>query len=333
MGYTKLCLIRPAIPWMLTVTSLLVFQSHCAKNPERNQSMETKFTLSFGIEIDQLYRKQLRIDQSGRCLFRLESNLGRPGNQPVGRFIAQIQAEEAAQLRERVVSLADEPVPDSGPIPSGVPQYEVALEENDVRRSKQFDPYIVPPRFQAIGRRLLEIEAEALKTCLSCVMVTFQIQPVETLRTKPVTIGVKLVHAGSEVARILNPALSGTAKTGRIVLTGVRADVPQEKLETIHRKAIELDDSLLVNREAPQINQELALDKHKLPALEFLFKTPLDWAPGRYKVRLIVEMGRSAKDPKAFSPGRITSEPVDITLTGRSKPEDAPVVEYKPPKL
>lgn len=333
MGNTKLCLIGPAIRWMLTVAFLLVFQSHCAENPERNQSMETKFTLSFGIEIDQFYRKQLQIDQSGRCLFRLESNLGRYGNQPVGRFIAQIQAEEAAQLRERIVSLADEPVPGPGSIPPGVPLYEVALEENGVRRSSRFDPYVVPPRFQAIGRRILEIEAEALKTCLSGVMVAFQIQPVETLRTKPVTISVKLVHAGSEVARILNPALSGAAKTGRIVLTGVRADVPQEKLETIHRKAIELDDSLLVNREAPRMNRELALDKDKLPALELLFKTPLDWAPGRYKVRLIVEMGRSAKDPEALSPGKITSEPVDITLTGRSKPEDAPVVEYKPPKL
>jgi len=113
----------------------------------------------------------------------------------------------------------------------------------------------------------------------------------------------------------------------------VRADIPQEELETIHRKAIELDDSLLVNREAPRMNRELALDKAKLPALEFLFKTPLDWAPGRYEVRLIVEMGRSAKDPKAFSPGRITSEPVEITVTGQSKPEDAPVVDYKPPKL
>jgi hypothetical protein len=333
MGNSKLCLIRPAIQLMLTVTLLLVFQSHCAKNPERNQSMDTKFTLSFGIEIDQLYRKQLQIDQSGRCLFRLESNIGRSGNQPVGCFITQIQSEEAAQLRERVISLADEPVPSPGSIPSGVPLYEVALEENGERRSKRFDPYVVPPRFQAIGRRLLEIEAEALKTCLSGVMVAFQIQPVETLRTKPVTIDVKIVHAGSEVAKILNPALSGAAKTGRIVLTGVRADVPQEKLETIHRKALELDDSLLINREAPRMNRELALDKDKLPALEFLFKTPLDWTPGHYKVRLIVEMGRSAKDPKAFSPGRITSEPVDITLTGQSKPEDAPVVEYKPPKL
>jgi hypothetical protein len=318
---------------MLTVTLLLVFQSNCAKNPERNQNMDTKFTLSFGIEIDQLYCKQLQIDQSGLCLFRLESNLGYSGNQPVGSFVAHIQAEEAVQLRERVVSLADEPVPDSGSIPSGVPLYEVALEENGMRRSKRFDPYIVPPRFQAIGRRLLEIEADALKTCLSGVMVAFQIQHVETLRTKPVTIGVKLVHVGSEVTRILNPALSGAAKMGRIVLTGVRADVPQEKLETIHRKALELDDSLLVNREAPRMNRELALDKNKLPALEFLFNTPLDWAPGQYNVRLIVEMGRSAKDPKVFSPGRITSEPVDITITGQSKPEDAPVVEYKPPKL
>lgn len=295
--------------------------------------METKFTLSFGIEIDQFYRKQLLIDQSGRCLFKLESNLGHPGNQPVGSFITQIRAKEAAQLRERVISLADEPVPDSGSIPSGIPMYEVALEEDGTRRSRQFDPYIVPPRFQAIGRRLLEIEAKALKTCLSGVMVAFQIQPVETLRTKPVTIYVKIVHAGSEVAKILNPALSGAAKAGRIVLTGVRADIPQEELETIHRKAIELDDSLLVNREAPRMNRELALDKAKLPALEFLFKTPLDWAPGRYEVRLIVEMGRSAKDPKAFSPGRITSEPVEITVTGQSKPEDAPVVDYKPPKL
>ena len=295
--------------------------------------METKFTLSFGIDIDQFYRKQLLIDQSGRCLFKLESNLGHPGNQPVGSFITQIRAKEAAQLRERVISLADEPVPDSGSIPSGIPMYEVALEEDGTRRSRQFDPYVVPPRFQAIGRRLLEIEAKALKTCLSGVMVAFQIQPVETLRTKPVTIYVKIVHAGSEVAKILNPALSGAAKTGRIVLTGVRADIPQEELETIHRKAIELDDSLLVNREAPRMNRELALDKAKLPALEFLFKTPLDWAPGRYEVRLIVEMGRSAKDPKAFSPGRITSEPVEITVTGQSKPEDAPVVDYKPPKL
>lgn len=295
--------------------------------------METKFTLSFGIDIDQFYRKQLLIDQSGRCLFKLESNLGHPGNQPVGSFITQIRAKEAAQLRERVISLADEPVPDSGSIPSGIPMYEVALEENGTRRSRQFDPYIVPPRFQAIGRRLLEIEAKALKTCLSGVMVAFQIQPVETLRTKPVTIYVKIVHAGSEVAKILNPALSGAAKAGRIVLTGVRADIPQEELETIHRKAIELDDSLLVNSEAPRMNRELALDKAKLPALEFLFKTPLDWAPGRYEVRLIVEMGRSAKDPKAFSPGRITSEPVEITVTGQSKPEDAPVVDYKPPKL
>ena len=295
--------------------------------------METKFTLSFGIDIDQFYRKQLLIDQSGRCLFKLESNLGHPGNQPVGSFITQIRAKEAAQLRERVISLADEPVPDSGSIPSGIPMYEVALEEDGTRHSRQFDPYIVPPRFQAIGRRLLEIEAKALKTCLSGVMVAFQIQPVETLRTKPVTIYVKIVHAGSEVAKILNPALSGAAKAGRIVLTGVRADIPQEELETIHRKAIELDDSLLVNREAPRMNRELALDKAKLPALEFLFKTPLDWAPGRYEVRLIVEMGRSAKDPKAFSPGRITSEPVEITVTGQSKPEDAPVVDYKPPKL
>jgi len=295
--------------------------------------METKFTLSFGIEIDQFYRKQLLIDQSGRCLFKLESNIGHPGNQPVGSFITQIRAKEAAQLRERVISLADEPVPDSGSIPSGIPMYEVALEEDSTRRSRQFDPYIVPPRFQAIGRRLLEIEAKALKTCLSGVMVAFQIQPVETLRTKPVTIYVKIVHAGSEVAKILNPALSGAAKAGRIFLTGVRADIPQEELETIHRKAIELDDSLLVNREAPRMNRELALDKAKLPALEFLFKTPLDWAPGRYEVRLIVEMGRSAKDPKAFSPGRITSEPVEITVTGQSKPEDAPVVDYKPPKL
>ena len=295
--------------------------------------METKFTLSFGIDIDQFYRKQLLIDQSGRCLFKLESNLGHPGNQPVGSFITQIRAKEAAQLRERIISLADEPVPDPGSIPSGIPMYEVALEEDGTRRSRQFDPYVVPPRFQAIGRRLLEIEAQALKTCLSGVMVAFQIQPVETLRTKPVTIYVKIVHAGSEVAKILNPALSGAAKTGRIVLTGVRADIPQEELETIHRKAIELDDSLLVNREAPRMNRELALDKAKLPALEFLFKTPLDWAPGRYEVRLIVEMGRSAKDPKAFSPGRITSEPVEITVTGQSKPEDAPVVDYKPPKL
>ena len=295
--------------------------------------METKFTLSFGIDIDQFYRKQLLIDQSGRCLFKLESNLGHPGNQPVGSFITQIRAKEAAQLRERIISLADEPVPDPGSIPSGIPMYEVALEEDGTRRSRQFDPYVVPPRFQAIGRRLLEIEAKALKTCLSGVMVAFQIQPVETLRTKPVTIYVKIVHAGSEVAKILNPALSGAAKTGRIVLTGVRADIPQEELETIHRKAIELDDSLLVNHEAPRMNRELALDKAKLPALEFLFKTPLDWAPGRYEVRLIVEMGRSAKDPKAFSPGRITSEPVEITVTGQSKPEDAPVVDYKPPKL
>ena len=295
--------------------------------------METKFTLSFGIDIDQFYRKQLLIDQSGRCLFKLESNLGHPGNQPVGSFITQIRAKEAAQLRERIISLADEPVPDPGSIPSGIPMYEVALEEDGTRRSRQFDPYVVPPRFQAIGRRLLEIEAKALKTCLSGVMVAFQIQPVETLRTKPVTIYVKIVHAGSEVAKILNPALSGAAKAGRIVLTGVRADIPQEELETIHRKAIELDDSLLVNREAPRMNRELALDKAKLPALEFLFKTPLDWAPGRYEVRLIVEMGRSAKDPKAFSPGRITSEPVEITVTGQSKPEDAPVVDYKPPKL
>lgn len=295
--------------------------------------METKFTLSFGIDIDQFYRKQLLIDQSGRCLFKFESNLGHPGNQPVGSFITQIRAKEAAQLRERIISLADEPVPDPGSIPSWIPMYEVALEEDGTRRSRQFDPYVVPPRFQAIGRRLLEIEAKALKTCLSGVMVAFQIQPVETLRTKPVTIYVKIVHAGSEVAKILNPALSGAAKTGRIVLTGVRADIPQEELETIHRKAIELDDSLLVNREAPRMNRELALDKAKLPALEFLFKTPLDWAPGRYEVRLIVEMGRSAKDPKAFSPGRITSEPVEITVTGQSKPEDAPVVDYKPPKL
>jgi hypothetical protein len=333
MGNPKSCLIGLAIRGTFRGALLLICLSLCAESPQRNQSMETKFNLTFGIEIDQFYRKQLQIDQTGRCLFRLESNLGRSGTQPVGRFLAQIQAAEAAQLRERVVALADEPVPDSGPIPSGVAMYEVVLEENGVRRSRRFDPYVIPTRFQVIGRRLLEIEAEALKTCLSGVVVTFQIQPVETLRSKPVTIGVKLVHAGSEVGRMLNPVLSGAAKTGRVVLTGVRADVPPEKLETIHRKALELDDRLLVDREAPRMNREIALDKDKLPAIELVFKTPLDWAPGHYKVRLIVEMGGSAKDPQALSPARIMSDAIAITITGQARPDDAPVVDYKPPKL
>ncbi len=211
--------------------------------------------------------------------------------------------------------------------------YEVALEENGVRRSRRFDPYVIPARFQVIGRRLLEIEAEALKTCRAGFTVALLIQPLQTARTNPVTIGVKLSHAGSDPVRVANPALSGAARTGRIVLSAVRADVPQEKLETIHRKALELDERLLINREVPRLNLELVLDKDRLPAVDFLFRTPLDWAPGRYTLRLIVEVGGSAARPGALSPGKLTSEPAEITITGQSKPEDAPPVEYKPPKL
>jgi hypothetical protein len=295
--------------------------------------MGTSFTLSFSTEIDQFYRKELRIDQTGRCVFWLGSNRGGPGDRPVGRFITQIPATEAAQMRERCLAVANEHITDPGPLPSGVAMYDAVLDDNGVRTSLRFDPYLIPTRFQVIGRRLLEIEAEALKTCLSGVAGTVQVQPEKALRTDPVTITVRLAHAGSEAARVKNPVLSGDAATGRMLLSGVRSDVPQEQLETIHRKAIELDDRLLVDRGAPRMADELGLDKTRLAAVEFAFRTPLDWAPGRYSVRLFVEMGGSAKDPDVLRPARIVSDPVEIQISGDRKPEDVPTFYYRPPKL
>jgi len=146
-----------------------------------------------------------------------------------------------------------------------------------------------------------------------------------------VTITVRLTHAGTEATRLPNPVLSGAATTGRPPERSA-VDVPEDRLETIHRKAVELNDGLLVNRDPPRLNAEIALeriaDRRRIPVPD----AP-GLGPGRYRVHLSVEAGRPAKSPDVIAPVRFLSDPVEIQVTGPTKREDAPVFYYRPAEV
>ncbi len=331
----RIAVIMTGIAWMLLAFAAIV----CAHAPEEvNEeevgSLSNNFSLRFSMPIDRFYRKSLVVDQSGRCELRLESNIEQPQVAAIGHYVTEIGAQEAEKLRDRVLGLADTPVPaEDTPLPSGVPMLEVIYQPNGKKQSRSFDPHIVPKRYQVIGRQILEIEKNALENMTQGLQANFVIHAEEVERERPLAITVKLVAAGAGPVVFYNPLNPPSHGFGKITLHGVRSDVPDADLQTIHRKAhhfVQAD--LNSDKEPPDHieDSDLQLQPGAVFGLEFIVS--LDWPPGQYQAHVTVESSGINEDEEVIV-GRIIMKPQLLVVQGEKKPEDDGVADYSPPTL
>ena len=320
--------------WLLLALAVMVaVHAPAGVHAEEVRSLNKNFRLRFSMPIDRFYRKTLVIDQSGLCELRLESNVEQPQVAAIGLYAAHITVVEAEQLRDRVLGLADTPAPvEEDPLPSGVPMLEVLYQSNGTTESRSFDPHVVPKRYQVIGRRIMEIEKEALDNMTTGLQAGFALQGEEIERDTPLAVAVRIVSAGSGPVQFYNPLHPPSHGFGKITLHGVRSDVPDEQLQTIHRMAHHLTQADLSNSQPPgHIDEtDMQLAPGAVFALEFVVS--LDWPPGTYHVHATVESSGLNEDEEMIT-GRIIMMPQLLVVKGEKKPEDDGATEYSPPKL
>jgi len=310
-------------------------ESHASggDKPQEVRNLKKEFRLKFSMAIERFYRKSLTIDQTGRCELRIESNIEQPANPEIGRYVTQIGAQEAEKLRDRVVDLAETPVPkEEKPLPPGIPLYEVVLEENGNRQSRSFDPYIVPKRYQVIGREIAQIEKDARGKMEMGLRVDFAMENKQLDRGKIILLAVRLAGAGAETIRFNNPLQPPPNGFGRITLSGVRSDVKAEEMKFFHRQAHHFSKSELRDM-PPGSPDKTRLQLKPGEALSLSFGAVLDWPPGKYNVKIIFETTGTNEDDRNFIVGRVTTPPQPLGVTGEAKPGDEGQTEYTPPKL
>ncbi len=295
------------------------------------KALNNSFVLEFSIPIDRFYTKSLAIDQTGTCRLRIESNAKHKENPAIGLYETKISPEEAEKLKNRVLKLEDTPVPqDVTPLPPGITMLQVTFQSEGRKRSRSFDPYDVPKHFEVIGRMINRIEQEAMKNMISGLQCDFALAAPEIQRDRPVAITVTMEAAGKTPVLFYNPLNPPPHCFGHITLEGIRSDIAEEELQTIHRKAYQLSMQDLTNKTAFIERQELKL----MPGskLELEFKAILDWPPGEYNVHIAVESS-GIKENDEMITGRIITHGKALIVTGQAKPEDAGDEEYSPPEL
>lgn len=322
------------IAWML-LAFVAIVGTHAPRgvNAEEVGFLNNNFRLRFSMPIDRFYRKNLVVDQSGRCELRLESNVEQPQVAAIGQYVTHISVQEAEKLRDRVLGLADIPVPaEEPPLPSGIPLMEVLYQSNGKKQSRSFDPHIVPKRYQVIGRQLIEIEKNALANMTTGLQANFAIHAEEVERDKPVGITVRLVSAGAGPVIFYNPLNPPSHGFGKITLHGVRSDVPDADLQTIHRKALHFVQSDLSEKKLPDHIDDSDLQLEPGAVFELEFIVALDWPPGEYQAHVTVESSGINEDEELII-GRIIMKPQLLVVKGEKKPEDEGVADYSPPEL
>ncbi len=297
----------------------------------KEKVLNNSFVLEFSIPIDRFYTKSLTIDQTGICRLRIESNAEHRDIPAIGLYETKISPEEAEKLKNRVLKLEYTPVPqDETPLPPGITMLQVTFQSGGKKRSRSFDPYDVPKRFEVIGRMINRIEQEAMKNMISGLQCNFALSTIEIQRDRPVVITVIMKAAGKTPVLFYNPLNSPPHCFGHITLEGIRSDIAEEELQTIHRKAYQLSMQDLTSKTEFIERQELKL----MPGskLELKFKAILDWPPGEYNVHIAVESSGIREDDEMIT-GRIITPGKALTVTGQTKPEDVGHEEYSPPEL
>lgn len=297
------------------------------------RNLKKEFRLKFGIAIERSYRKSLMIDHTGHCELRIESNIERPSTPEIGRYVTQISVQEAEKLRDRVMDLEETPTPkEDKPLPPGIPLYEVVVEENGTRKSRTFDPYIVPKRYQVIGRQITEIEEDARGRAEIGLRVDFSMENKQAAREKIFSLEVRLTGVGAQPISFNNPLLPPPNGFGRITLSGVRSDVKAEEMKFFHRQAHHFSKAELRDN-PPVFLAKNILNLKPGEALAFPFGAVLDWPPGKYDVKVIFETTGANENNRNFIIGRITTPSQTLGVTGEAKAGDRGATEYAPPKL
>jgi hypothetical protein len=294
--------------------------------------LNNDFRLKFSMAIERFYRKSLTINELGHCELVVESNIEQPNTPAIGLYLTQIGAEKAAELRDRMIALADVPLQEEGPFQPGEPLFEASLEQEGETQTRIFDPHTVPKRYQVIGRQIIEIEKNARKNMVSGLRLDFTLNSRQIDREKPLGLTLQFTAVGKELVRFYNPLHTPPDGFGRIVVGGVRTDVKAEDLQFFHRQSHDL--SMEMQKEQPPLQlRETVVNLKPGETLSSTFDVVLDWPPGSYDVELTMDTNGSTEDDKNFVIGRITTPPQQLAVTGTPKPGDEGATHYEPPQL
>ena len=291
--------------------------------------MEELFRVVFGRPIERNFRKQLAIDQSGRCELTLESNVEIPETPVIGRFETRIDAAEAAWFHNQALRLTQRKA-ELGPLLPGATLVHISVEEARVRRGECLvDPAHPPAEFVNLEQRLASIEAAARRAPVSGVRLEFALRESTIPRNRPVSIAVRITAVGSSRLAIIHPLYPPNGTSGRLVLSGIRSDIPQSQLQFHHRQASELEPTV------PQKSVWGPVYIGPNEPLVSVSEAVLDWPPGPYRVRLIMET--SGKLPQVdLVLGCITTAAQQLVVAGASRKDDEDGGEaggagYEPP--
>jgi hypothetical protein len=207
--------------------------------------------------------------------------------------------------------------------------FEAIVEQADgSRRSRVFDPHLVPMRFQVIGRRIGEIEEQARKTLVAGLRLDFALRQPQIGREQPLGIEVRLTALGSSEVPVYNPLLPPPKGHGEIMLNGVRSDIRPQELQFHHRRAQQLKAPTATTLQAPGL---AAIQPGEPRTISF--STVLDWPPGAYSVHISMEEKGPTEAVPGVIVGRIVSLPQQLVVTGGRKPDDEGATHYEPPVL
>ncbi len=300
-------------------------------HPEEVVRLNQKFHLRFSMPIDQAYKKILTIDDAGICELVLESNIERNDIPEIGLYFTNIPEDEARRLKNQVLSLSDVPLPDQGPFPPGHALLEVSLEENGNRQARLFDPYVVPKRFQVIGRKITEIEKQALENMRAGLRLEFSLDTEHIDREAPMGITVMLTNPGIEPVHFFNPLNPPDDGFGCIVFMGKRSDIAPDEIEFFHRQSSELTRTELRSDKESEVTRKRIIELGPNEILRFDFRVVLDWPPGAYNVKVSLDTIGAGKRIKNLVAGRMVTRERHLEVTGRPKPEDKGATHYEPP--
>lgn len=312
---------------------LCVFKTPAVSNSKEVEILGDKFRLLFSMAIERFYRKILTINELGQCELVLESNIEEPALSQIGQYSTEISAKDALQLRDRVLSLADVPLPDEGTRDPGEPIFEVLLEQGGEIRTKIFDPHAVPKRLQVIGREIRALETKARKNLIFGIRLDVALSAQQIDRDSSFALILKFSAEGNKPIRFYNPLFTPEEGAGKIVISGERSDIKPSDIQYFHMQAEELRPKMLQEegRHASAVEPIVDIDPNE--SLILTFNTVLDWPPGKYDVSVIMDSNGPQEQGKNVIIGRITTPPQPLVITGISKPEDEGATHYEPPKL
>lgn len=310
---------------VLTLLILLVvgLESNSGCVRREDQEMQgpkeiAEFRLGITQSLEVMFVKKMVVDHSGRCELWLESNTLRPEIPEIGYYVVNVDVSVAKGLHNLGRTLVDEPLPPDEPMLSGAPVASMFLEEDDQVLTKQFDPYIPSRSWQEIKRQLPILEGEALKAVKAGLRVELAFSTKSAAKSDRIGVVVRLAGVGTSIVSFYNPVAPSDTTGGRVMLMGVRSDIPDSELTVVHHMSYDLSATQLKSEmpEGPGDNK-LLLQLKPGTELDLTFETLLDWPPGKYNVglNLMTNGPQPEEDEMFFIRGQIMTPAIPLTIT------------------